>query len=97
MTSTHANERMQQRAIPALALEMLERYGTSMRHDGHDVLFMDKAARKQVAAAFGGRRACRVLEPWLNSYLRVEGGVVITVAHRTRRLKRKSKPRHTRH
>ena len=94
MISNHASERIQQRAIPVLAIEMFERYASAIRHDGHEVLFMDKEARKRIASAFGGRRACRVLEPWLNSYLRMENGVIITVAHRTERLKRKCKPRH---
>ena len=95
MISDHASERMQQRAIPVFVIEMYERFGSSMRHDGHDVLFMDKQARKKIAAAFGGQRACGVLEPWLNAFVRMDRGVVITVAHRTRRLLRDRKPRRT--
>lgn len=90
MITHHAETRMQQRAIPPLALEIFERFASSMRHDGADVLFFDKAAWKRVTKAFGGQRACRVIEPWLGSYMVTENGAVITVAHRTRRLKRNS-------
>ncbi len=90
MITHHAETRMQQRAIPALAVEIFERFASSMRHDGADVLFFDKAARKRISKAFGGQRACRVIEPWLGSYMVTENGAVITVAHRTRRLKRNS-------
>jgi hypothetical protein len=86
----HAQERLQQRAIPELAVEMFERFGSSMRHQGADILFFDKPARKRLARAFGGQRASRVLEPWLNSFVCLEDGRVITVARRTKRLKRKN-------
>ncbi|MBR7710987.1 hypothetical protein KCP91_16295 [Microvirga sp. SRT01] len=88
MITHHAQTRMQQRAIPALALELFERFASSMRHNGADVLFFDKAARKRITKAFGGQRACRIIEPWLGTYVVSENGAVVTVAHRTRRLKR---------
>lgn len=88
MLTNHAIERMQQRAIPELVIEMFERFGSEMRHAGADVIFIDKAARKRISKAFGGSRASRVLEPWLNSYLCMEAGRVITVARRTNHLKR---------
>lgn len=88
MLTTHAQQRLQQRAIPELAVEMFERFASIMRHRGADILFFDKAARRRLDRAFGGQRASRILEPWLNSYVCVQGGTVITVARRTRRLKR---------
>lgn len=97
MITKHATHRMQQRAIPELALEMFERFGSTMRHQGAEILFMDKAARKRIAQAFGGQRACRVLEPWLNTYVCMEDGRVITVAHRKGRLKRDRKLSRTCH
>lgn len=84
----HATARSQQRSIPPLAVELFERYGTSCRHEGADVFFMDKKARKQIASDFGGGRALRFIEPLLNSYAVIEGGKVITLAHRTKRFKR---------
>lgn len=84
----HATSRSQQRSIPPLAVELFERFGSSCRHGGADVLFMDKKARKQIASEFGGARALRFLEPLLNAYAVVESGKVITLAHRTKRFKR---------
>ena len=84
----HATQRSQQRSIPPLAVELFERYGAICRHDGADVLFMDKQARKRIARDFGGARALRYVEPLLNKYAVVENGRVITLAHRSKRLKR---------
>lgn len=88
MMTRHATQRSQQRSIPPLAVELFERYGASCRHDGADVLFMDKQARKRIARDFGGSRALRFVEPLLNAYAVVEDGRVITLAHRNKRLKR---------
>jgi hypothetical protein len=88
MLTQHAKVRMQQRSIPPLAVEIFERFASTMRRDGAEVLYFDKAARKRVAKAFGGHRGCRAVEKWLDAYVVNDNGVVITVAHRTRRLKR---------
>lgn len=84
----HATHRSQQRSIPPLALELFERYGAWSRDDGADVLFMDKQARKRITRDFGGARALRYVEPLLNKHAVVENGRVITLAHRSKRLKR---------
>lgn len=88
MMTYHASLRSQQRSIPRFTVELFERYGACGRHDGADVLFMDKQARKRIARDFGGARALRLVEPLLNAYAVVENGRVITVAHRTKRFKR---------
>lgn len=88
MMTRHANQRSQQRSIPPFAIEIFERYGAYCRHDGADVLFMDKKARKRIAREFGGARALRFLEPLLDAYAVLENGQIITLAHRTARLKR---------
>lgn len=88
MMTRHAICRSQQRSIPPFAIKLFERYGSVCRHDGADVFFMDKKARKQIAGDFGGTRALRFVEPLLNAYAVVENGKAITLAHRTKRLKR---------
>lgn len=88
MLTNHAETRMSQRAIPPYAIQLLDEFGSEMRHDGADILFMDKAAKRRLAKAFGGRRALRMIEPILNSYVVVESGTVITVGHKTRRFRR---------
>ena len=67
---------------------MLFEYGTCMRHEGADVHYFDKAARQRIQKAVGGNRNFGLIEPWLNTYMVVEDGKVVTLAHRTRRLKR---------
>lgn len=84
----HACQRSQQRSIPHFAVELFERYGACCRHQGADVLFMDKKARKRIARDFGGPRALRLIEPLLDTYAGLESGRVITLAHRTTRFKR---------
>jgi hypothetical protein len=88
MMTRHATSRSQQRSIPPFAVELFERYGASCRHNGADILFMDKQARKRIAKDFGGARALRFVEPLLGTYAVVENGKVITLAHRTKRFKR---------
>lgn len=84
----HASQRSQQRSIPPFAVEIFERCGAYCRHQGADVLFMDKKARKRIARDFGGARALRFIEPLLDTYAVLENGRVITLAHRTTRFKR---------
>ena len=46
--SHHAAERLQQRAIPPVMVELLERFGSEMRCGKAEKLFFDKAARKRL-------------------------------------------------
>lgn len=85
----HARQRRQQRAIPALVVELLLSNGSRMRHAGADVFFVDKTARKRLRRELGGERGMRMIEPWLGHYLVVsDEGRLITAAPRTSRLKR---------
>lgn len=93
MFNRHAAQRSQSRSIPQFAVMLFEAYGTSCRHDGADVLFMDKESRRRMAREFGGKRALRLVEPLLDTYAVVEAGRVITLAHRTQRLKRDTSQR----
>lgn len=93
MMTIHARRRSQQRSLPPFVVSLFEAYGAECRHSGADVLFMNKASRRRMAADFGGKRALRMVEPFLDSYAVIEGGRVITLAHRTVRLRRDVKPR----
>jgi hypothetical protein len=85
----HAKRRCQQRAVPTLIASLLLDYGTTMRHEGADVVYVDKAARKRIQEAIGGSRNIGMVERWLNSYAVVDNdGRIITVARRRQRLKR---------
>lgn len=87
--TSHARERIQQRAIPPLVVGLLEEFGTVTRCGNADRLTFDKAARRRLARHLGGPRGLRMIEPWLGIYAVVgDGGHLITVAHRDRRFRR---------
>ena len=86
--TTHARARMQQRGIPAAAVELLINYGRSApAGEGCEVVFFDKAARARLfrddpAVTRNAERLCR-------TYAVVgRDGVVLTVGHRYRRIPR---------
>jgi hypothetical protein len=85
----HASERLQQRAVPPFIIELLERFGSTMRCGGAERLFFDKAARKRLEQHMGGPRSFRHVEPWLNVYVVMgDNGSLVTVAHRSKRFNR---------
>lgn len=85
--TTHAQTRIQQRGIPAQAVDAILSYGRRKRHHGADVYFLDKPSRKRLAYSMG-QKVYSKLERSLNSYLVVsDDGAIITAAHRLQRLK----------
>ncbi len=81
----HAQVRSQQRGLPPLALELLERFGNREHaHDGSEILYFDKHARKQLASYAGGLFG-RV-SALLDAYAVMANGRVVTVGHRYRRI-----------
>lgn len=88
-TTRHAETRLQQRAVPSLVMSLLLDYGSTMRHDGAEVIYIDKKSRRRLREVVGGDRNLAVIDRWLNSYVvRGDDGIVVTVARRTRRLRR---------
>ena len=87
MFTQHAQARMQQRAIPLSAADVLMDYGEHRRHAGAEVYFLTKRSRSQVLKTVG-KQAFLKLEKALDAYLVVgDDGTVITAAHRLQRLK----------
>jgi len=91
MQTQHSGLRAQQRGIPPLMDELLDRYGREV-HDGHGgvVVYLDKASIRQMERDLG-REPVRRLSTWRNAYKvrSVKDGATITVGHRTKRLWRK--------
>ena len=80
--TTHAARRLQQRAIPPFLVELLERFGTSVRCNGADRLYFDKTAKRRLRQYFGGDRGLQTIERWLGVYAVIgDDGRVVTVAH----------------
>ncbi len=89
MLSNHAKQRMQQRAIPPLMIDLLYRYGNEKRQCGSTVLFFDKKSRKHVRKAL--EEVIKRFDKLSNVYL-IEAGdssTTVTVGHRLQRFKSK--------
>ena len=87
--TTHAQQRIQQRAVPLLVVELLEEFGTSVRTGCAERLLFDKAALKRLKRHLGGERGLRMVEPWLGVYAVVgDDGCLVTVAHQQHRHRR---------
>jgi hypothetical protein len=84
--TAHAVKRMQQRCIPELVIDLLQRCGSWIRCNGADRLIFDKAAVKRLRRYLVDSRAFAAVERWLGVYAVFnDDGLLVTVAHRTRR------------
>ena len=87
MISQHAQARMQQRAIPLRAVDVLMDYGEHHRHHGAEVYYLTRRSRTAIIKELG-KRAFLKLEKALDAYLVVsDDGCLITAGHRRQRLK----------
>ena len=68
MKTIHAQKRAQQRGIPPLIDELLDRYGRE-QHDGHGgvILFFDKNSIRSMERDMGRKPVSRLAE-WLRAY-----------------------------
>jgi len=87
MLSHHARARMQQRGIPPDQVERLLDFGCEV-HDRHGgvLVFFDRAARRRAERA--GAASRDELDRLAGVYLVVADGVIATVGHRYRRVRR---------
>lgn len=86
--SRHAADRMQKRAFPPAAFNLLWDYATSVRSKAADSLYFDRTARRRALAGLDST-GLRNVERLLNAFaIIVDDGSLITIAWRTRRLRR---------
>lgn len=88
---SHAAVRAQQRCIPPLVAQWLDQFGEE-RYDGHGgvLRYFSRASIRAMERAFG-RAPVRKLAEYFDAY-QVESshdGHVITIGHRTKRIKRR--------
>ncbi|WP_198368467.1 hypothetical protein [Roseomonas rosulenta] len=84
----HATARSQGRAIPPFVVSLLLDHGSDLRHDGAEVRFVDKAARRRIRRELGDRIHAAI-EPYLDAYVVCsDDGRIITTGWRVQRLKR---------
>ena len=87
MMSNHASQRMQQRAIHPLMIDLLYRYGREQHQNGSTLLYLDSRARKQARRAIEDVK--QRFDKLCDTYLveSEDDGVVITVGHRSKRVR----------
>jgi len=81
--TAHAEERIQQRGIPPMVIDLLMQFGSASRCGGAERLMFDKAARKRLRRHLGGDRGLKLIDRWLRVYAIVgDDGRVVTTAHK---------------
>ena len=89
MNTRHAQTRAQQRGIPPLVDELLDRYGRE-QHDGHGavILYFDHTSVRTMERELGHRPVAKLLGEWRSAYKvrSTADGATITVGHRTQRV-----------
>lgn len=87
--TAHARLRQRQRGIPTFVIDLLEEVGSGFRCQGAERLIFDKAALRRMRRRPNGSSEFRGVERWLGVYAVVgDNGLVLTVAHRRRRIRR---------
>ncbi len=80
----HSARRMQQRGIPPLMIEMLQRFGKhAYDHRGGVIRFLDHSARRLIERHLGSQ-VYRRLHEYQDAYLveAMDTGAIITCGHR---------------
>lgn len=86
MRTKHARVRMQQRGIPELMVDLLQRFGNRQQVVGGTVVYFDNRARRKADQYTGGMLSRG--GKWTNAYLvTANDGSIITVGHRYHRIK----------
>jgi hypothetical protein len=84
MLSRHFKERLQQRAIPSIIVDILNAYGIKKYNkDGTVTLFFNHDCKKKVSEKI----PLKLIEKYLNTYLiKSLDGDLITIGYRTKRV-----------
>lgn len=86
--TNHASIRSQQRSIPPLMIDLLIQFGAQEKSGAGTTKYYFNGASRRKVLAYAGTIA-RVIEEHLDFYAVVDAAnSVVTVAHRTERIKR---------
>ncbi len=84
--TTHSTIRSQQRGVPPLVIDLLDRFGARTQGArGAEILYFDRRARSKVLAYAGG--LIGKLNEYLDAYAVVADGRLVTVGCRYKRLR----------
>ena len=90
LMTKHAAIRAQQRCLPPMIDELLDRYGEE-QYDGHGhvIKFFSKTSKRNVERDWG-RRPVACISQWMDAYkVSSTDGTVITCGHRHKRIQRR--------
>jgi hypothetical protein len=86
MLTRHASKRAQQRSLPPLIEEWLFRYGEAQHQGGGtEILYFSKRSYKRLRHHVG-LQPIRKLQQYLDAYLIVSDGRIVTMGHRHKRI-----------
>ncbi len=84
----HASKRAQQRGLPPLIQDWLFRYGeTQHQNGGSEILYFSKRSKERLRRDVG-MQPLRKLEQYLDAYMIVARGQVLTIGHLYKRIRR---------
>lgn len=83
----HARRRMQQRGIPLLVVQLIEQFGCRMHQNKGIEMYLDKRSRQKIAGHLGHALYAH-LEKHMNAYLIECDGYIVTVGHKTSRVRK---------
>lgn len=84
-TTNHATARCQQRGVSPFVIDLLLRFGRREHdHEGAEIVFFDRRAKKEVESYTGG--SIGKLNEQMDSYAVVSDGCVITVGVRYKKI-----------
>jgi len=85
--TTHATARCQQRGVSPFVIDLLLQFGRREHdHEGAEIVFFDRRAKKEVESYMGG--SIGKLNEQMDSYAVVSDGCVITVGVRYKKINR---------
>lgn len=89
MITKHANQRMTERAISPVMVDLLYLFGAERHQNGSTVLYFDQKSRRRARKAL--EDTLRRFDKQSDAYVvrAADSGDTITVGHRTKRLRNK--------
>lgn len=85
MFSKHATQRMQQRGVSGLMVDLLIDYGAVDYHRGAQVIWLDKRGWRQLCRELPCPK--QILDKVRRCYLVMAEGIIVTVGHKTTHFK----------
>ena len=87
MEYAHSEKRRQQRCLPKLIVEWLLEFGEVIRSRGADLYFFSKRSKRAIRH-YAGRRVLHLMKQYMDAYLVLRDGCMVTTGHRYKKIRR---------